>query len=96
MLRTYRLLLDGDLGRQVERVVVFGHPTLSRPVSRLLGRDDVEVLAATRGIWADGPSPPRPAAAADGADDPSWFEPGAAADRASPASSTGCSPRSPT
>ena len=45
-LRTYRLLLDGDLGRQVERVVVLGHPTLSRPVSRLLARDDVEVVAA--------------------------------------------------
>ena len=42
-LRCYRLLLDGDLGRQVERVVVAGHPTLSRPVTRLLSRDDVEV-----------------------------------------------------
>jgi 2-succinyl-5-enolpyruvyl-6-hydroxy-3-cyclohexene-1-carboxylate synthase len=45
-LRCYRLLLDGPLGREIERVVVFGHPTLSRPVSRLLGRDDVEVWAA--------------------------------------------------
>jgi 2-succinyl-5-enolpyruvyl-6-hydroxy-3-cyclohexene-1-carboxylate synthase len=27
-------------------VVVYGHPTLSRPVSRLLARDDVEVWAA--------------------------------------------------
>ena len=44
-LRCYRLLLDGDLGRRIERVVVAGHPTLSRPVTRLLGRDDVEVLA---------------------------------------------------
>ena len=55
-LRTYRLLLDGDLGRQVERVVVLGHPTLSRPVSRLLARDDVEVVAARhRGMWARRP-----------------------------------------
>ena len=55
-LRTYRLLLDGDLGRQVERVVVLGHPTLSRPVSRLLARDDVEVVAPRhRGMWARRP-----------------------------------------
>ena len=44
-IRTYRLLLgDGPSGDEVERVVVFGHPTLSRPVTRLLARDDVEVL----------------------------------------------------
>jgi 2-succinyl-5-enolpyruvyl-6-hydroxy-3-cyclohexene-1-carboxylate synthase len=44
--RCYRLLLSGALGAEIERVVVFGHPTLSRPVSRLLARDDVEVWAA--------------------------------------------------
>lgn len=55
-LRCYRLLLDGDLGRQVERVVVLGHPTLSRPVSRLLARDGVEVVSApARGAWAERP-----------------------------------------
>lgn len=43
-LRTYRLLLDGELGQQVERVVLLGHPTLSRPVSHLLSRPDVEVI----------------------------------------------------
>ncbi|WP_239456291.1 2-succinyl-5-enolpyruvyl-6-hydroxy-3-cyclohexene-1-carboxylic-acid synthase [Nocardioides solisilvae] len=42
-LRAYRLLLDTELGEQVERVVVHGHPTLSRPVTRLLARADVEV-----------------------------------------------------
>jgi len=31
-IRTYRLLLGGPLADEVERVVVFGHPTLSRPV----------------------------------------------------------------
>jgi 2-succinyl-5-enolpyruvyl-6-hydroxy-3-cyclohexene-1-carboxylate synthase len=42
----YRALLgDPDLGGAVERVVVFGHPTLSREVTRLLSRADVEVLA---------------------------------------------------
>lgn len=45
-IRTYRLLLGTDLGRQVERVVVLGHPTLSRPVTRLLSSPDLEVLAA--------------------------------------------------
>ncbi|WP_232679639.1 2-succinyl-5-enolpyruvyl-6-hydroxy-3-cyclohexene-1-carboxylic-acid synthase [Nocardioides sp. R-C-SC26] len=44
-LRTYRLLLGTDLGRQIERVVVAGRPTLSRPVARLLAREDVEVIA---------------------------------------------------
>ena len=42
-LGTYRLLLD-HLGDDIERVVVAGRPTLSRPVTRLLARDDVEVL----------------------------------------------------
>ncbi|WP_185994533.1 2-succinyl-5-enolpyruvyl-6-hydroxy-3-cyclohexene-1-carboxylic-acid synthase [Nocardioides campestrisoli] len=42
-LRTYRLLLDSPLAAGIERVVVFGHPTLSRPVTRLLAREDVEI-----------------------------------------------------
>ncbi len=55
-IRTYRLLLGGPLADEVERVVVFGHPTLSRPVSRLLQRDDVEVLAGpARGAWSERP-----------------------------------------
>ncbi|MDK1326842.1 2-succinyl-5-enolpyruvyl-6-hydroxy-3-cyclohexene-1-carboxylic-acid synthase [Arthrobacter sp. zg-Y1143] len=37
----YRLLL-AELGPQIERVVVFGRPTLSRPVAALLARTDVE------------------------------------------------------
>ncbi|MGI4896857.1 MAG: 2-succinyl-5-enolpyruvyl-6-hydroxy-3-cyclohexene-1-carboxylic-acid synthase, partial [Janthinobacterium lividum] len=54
----YRLLLDavdpqGRLG-DVERVVLYGHPTLSRPVTRLLGRDDVDlVVVAAAGNWPD-------------------------------------------
>lgn len=57
-LRTYRLLLDGDLGQQIERVIVLGHPTLSRPVARLLAREDVEVISvAHAGIWAERPFP---------------------------------------
>src|SRR4029077_17548755 len=45
-IRCYRLLPGSLLADEIERVVVFGHPTLSRPVSRLLGRADVEVWAA--------------------------------------------------
>jgi 2-succinyl-5-enolpyruvyl-6-hydroxy-3-cyclohexene-1-carboxylate synthase len=45
-IRTYRLLLgDESLTGRIEQVVVFGHPTLSRPVTRLLSRPDVEVVA---------------------------------------------------
>ncbi|MGZ4476829.1 MAG: thiamine pyrophosphate-dependent enzyme, partial [Nocardioides sp.] len=52
-IRTYRLLLGTELAERIERVVVFGHPTLSRPVARLLARTDVEVIAApARGVWA--------------------------------------------
>lgn len=55
----YRLLLgsaDEGLAAEVERVVVVGHPTLSRPVSRLLARDDVEVVDQV----GDGRWQPRP------------------------------------
>ncbi|RRD49985.1 2-succinyl-5-enolpyruvyl-6-hydroxy-3-cyclohexene-1-carboxylic-acid synthase [Arachnia propionica] len=42
------------LGPEIERVVVFGHPTLSRPVTALLSRDDVEVIVvADRADWVD-------------------------------------------
>lgn len=52
-IRTYRLLLGTELADRIQRVVVYGHPTLSRPVARLLARDDVEVIAApARGVWA--------------------------------------------
>ncbi|WP_341936197.1 2-succinyl-5-enolpyruvyl-6-hydroxy-3-cyclohexene-1-carboxylic-acid synthase [Microbacterium sp. LWO14-1.2] len=46
----YRTLLgDPELGGRVERVVVLGHPTLSREVARLLSRPEVEVVAVRRG-----------------------------------------------
>ena len=86
-LRCYRLLLDTELGEQIERVVVFGHPTLSRPVTRLLARDDVEVLAVpAAGVWNEGPY--RVGAVLDGGaeperpDDPTWLESWRDADRA--------------
>ncbi len=51
----YRPLLDSALGRAVRRVVVFGRPTLSRPVQLLLARDDVRVVvvAPGGGPWTD-------------------------------------------
>ncbi|GAB3416899.1 2-succinyl-5-enolpyruvyl-6-hydroxy-3-cyclohexene-1-carboxylate synthase [Flindersiella endophytica] len=52
----YRLLLDSgiDLVEGIQRVVVYGWPTLSRPVSRLLARDDIEiVVVARRPPWPD-------------------------------------------
>ncbi|TRW43317.1 2-succinyl-5-enolpyruvyl-6-hydroxy-3-cyclohexene-1-carboxylate synthase, partial [Georgenia yuyongxinii] len=51
----YRLLLaEPALGGAIERVVVLGRPTLSRPVSALLARAGVEiVVVAPRGTWPD-------------------------------------------
>ncbi len=78
-LRCYRLLLDGPLGAEVERVVVLGHPTLSRPVTRLLTSPGVEVLSvASPGVWSERPFPVtahlegRPVATAP--DDSDWFD----------------------
>ena len=42
-------LRDPALGGRIERVIVFGHPTLSREVAALLRRTDVEVIAVRRG-----------------------------------------------
>ncbi|MFC5380818.1 2-succinyl-5-enolpyruvyl-6-hydroxy-3-cyclohexene-1-carboxylic-acid synthase [Aquipuribacter nitratireducens] len=45
-----RLLVDvAGLGADVRRVVVVGRPTLTRPVSRLVQREDVEVVLVGRG-----------------------------------------------
>jgi 2-succinyl-5-enolpyruvyl-6-hydroxy-3-cyclohexene-1-carboxylate synthase len=54
-IRTYRLLLgDESLAGRIQQVVVHGHPTLSRPVARLLSRSDVEVVAVAGPFgWTD-------------------------------------------
>jgi 2-succinyl-5-enolpyruvyl-6-hydroxy-3-cyclohexene-1-carboxylate synthase len=50
---SYRLLL-GSLGDRIERVLLFGHPTLSRPITRLLSREDIElIVVAPHGRWPD-------------------------------------------
>jgi len=53
-LATYRLLLGSGLAEEIDRVVVFGRPTLSRPVLALLERDDVElVVVSAHADWVD-------------------------------------------
>ena len=84
-IRTYRLLLGSDLGSRIERVVVFGHPTLSRPVQRLLAREDVEVVSVrAQGRWPDRPSPVAAEhdAVSAAPDDPAWLDAWREADRA--------------
>jgi 2-succinyl-5-enolpyruvyl-6-hydroxy-3-cyclohexene-1-carboxylate synthase len=55
VISAYRLLLQASsLAEQIERVLVFGHPTLSRPISKLLARPDVEVIVVSpTGSWPD-------------------------------------------
>ena len=82
----YRLLLDhSPLSGQIERVVSFGHATLSRPVTKLLGRADIEVIHV--GSQATFPLPAGPnvrfvdGVTAEGSDDRSWLEAWLEADR---------------
>lgn len=50
----YREHLAGPLGGRIQRVVVFGHPTLSRPMSALLSRPDIELVVVADGAtWHD-------------------------------------------
>lgn len=79
----YRMLLgDAALGGRVRSVVLLGRPTLSRPVSALLARDDVDltVVAPLGSGWPDaGRAADRvltavPDAWLSGpADDPAWL-----------------------
>lgn len=86
-LRCGRLLLTTDLRRDVERVVVVGHPTLSRPVTALLSDHSLEVVAV-RGRDGVATDPGRVARVVDavprveGPDDDAWFEAWKAADDA--------------
>jgi 2-succinyl-5-enolpyruvyl-6-hydroxy-3-cyclohexene-1-carboxylate synthase len=55
VISAYRLLLQASsLAGEIERALVFGHPTLSRPISKLLARPDVEVIVVSPiGLWPD-------------------------------------------
>lgn len=56
VIRGYRLLLGGELAAQIQRVIVAGHPTLSRPVTQLLNRKGVDVVSLRgRGVWPERP-----------------------------------------
>jgi 2-succinyl-5-enolpyruvyl-6-hydroxy-3-cyclohexene-1-carboxylate synthase len=83
-LSTYRLLLSSALADGIERVVVFGRPTLSRPVTRLLSRDDIELVVVS--AYADWIDPGRTASLVTDAvrlpepGDRGWFEAWRAAD----------------
>ena len=78
-LRTGRLLLTTALRGDVERVVVVGHPTLSRPVTSLISDPGLEVLSV-RGRDGVATDPGRVARVLDvvprveAADDPAWFD----------------------
>lgn len=53
-IRFYRDLLGTDLPDGVERVIVAGHPTLSRPVTQLLARTDIEIVVVSpTARWTD-------------------------------------------
>ena len=85
VIASYRLLLGvPELAGPIERVLVFGHPTLSRPVTGLLSRDDVEVVVVSPSArWSD---PGRramtvvPGVEVLGPDDPEWMARWRAAD----------------
>lgn len=51
---SYRILLKGQLGSQIERVITFGHPTLSRSVAALLSDQSlIHVVVSERADWPD-------------------------------------------
>jgi 2-succinyl-5-enolpyruvyl-6-hydroxy-3-cyclohexene-1-carboxylate synthase len=51
---TYRLLLSTSLAAEIERLVVFGRPTLSRPVTALLADRRLELIIVTPyADWVD-------------------------------------------
>ncbi|MCW2840643.1 MAG: 2-succinyl-5-enolpyruvyl-6-hydroxy-3-cyclohexene-carboxylate synthase [Aeromicrobium sp.] len=76
---SYRLLLaHSPLAERIERVVSFGHATLTRPVTRLLSRTDIPIVHV--GTQATFPVPAGPnvtftdEVTTTGADDPAWLD----------------------
>jgi 2-succinyl-5-enolpyruvyl-6-hydroxy-3-cyclohexene-1-carboxylate synthase len=89
LVAAYReLLAEPGFGDRIERVVVFGHPTLSREVPALLQREGVETIVV-RGPGRDAYDPGRSARIVDelavngvaGADARGWVGPWVAASR---------------
>ena len=83
-LGTQRLLATSILAEEIERILVFGHPTLSRPITRLLARRDLELIIVTSDPdWIDpGLAASRVVDAVDFGDagDPAWLGSWQAAD----------------
>ena len=82
----YRLLLaHSPLAGQIERVVSFGHATLSRPVTNLLAREDIEVIHVGTQSTFPVPAGPRvrfvDGVTFAGSDDRSWLDEWRSADR---------------
>ena len=82
----YRLLLASHpLAGRIERVVSCGHPTLSRPVTALLLRDDLDVVHVGGPLTFPGPAGPNVRFAervdVDEPDDTDWFDAWVEADR---------------
>lgn len=73
----YQRLLGTGLAADIEAVLVLGHPTLSRPVSRLLGGDAPVLVMTDSPRWTDVAGRARVIAASDepgcDAPDPSWL-----------------------
>lgn len=84
-IRTYRPLLGTGLRDDIDRVVVVGHPTLSRPVASLISDSSLEIIAV-RGRDGAATDPGRVARHVDvvpvvaAADPPAWFDRWAEAD----------------
>lgn len=49
----YLSIVRSPLAAEIERVVVIGHPTLSRPISSLLAREDVEMVVISGFRYTD-------------------------------------------
>jgi len=76
----YRLLIDhAPIAEQIDQVVVFGHPTLSRPVNDLLDRMNVDVVVPASDLRRF-PHPPGrartvdPAVVPDRVAAPTWLD----------------------
>jgi len=85
----YRLLLRGDLAGRIEQVVSFGHSTLSRPVTALLGRADLDIVHVGDQRTFPAAGGPRVRfvddVEADGEADPAWLAAWQAASQAAQA-----------
>jgi len=87
----YRLLIEhAPIAEQIDQVVVFGHPTISRPVSALLDRMHVDVVVPARDL-SRFPHPPGrarmvdPDVVPDHKAEPAWLDAWRTADAAASA-----------